>query len=155
MISIYKPTKAGTGSACSFYLSRDEDPSVMVSLLRQNGWNNSTKRPIFASNRGKPGANIVIKLGPPELCGIIHSINSSEDWKKYHDAPSSPNTSSIKFGLYRDKETGKPKGGFTFGVLQTNKETQQKASILIGLNEDEALLLKTYFVFCLNKQFDY
>ena len=154
MVSIYKPTKAGNGSTCSFYLSRDEKPAVMVSLLRQNGWNNTTKKPIFASNRGKPGANIVVKLEASEVCSIIHSINTNDDWSGFHNTPNSPNQSSIKFGLYRDKETKKPLGGFNFGVLQTNKETGQKSSILIGMTEQEALYLKTFFIFCLNKQFE-
>ena len=151
MISFYKPTKKGTGSACSFYLS--QDGAVMASLLRQDGWNNSTNRASFSKNRGSTQNNIVIKLTPIEVSSIIHSINTSEDWKGFHKT--AEKSTSIKFGLYRDRETGSPKGGFTFGVLCTfHKNNDQKASILIGLSESEVIYLKTFLVYCLNKQFE-
>ena len=151
MISFYKPTKKGTGSACSFYLS--QDGSIMASLLRQDSWNSSTGRASFSKNRGSNENNIVIKLTPIEASGFIHSINTSEDWKGFHKTPEK--STSIKFGLYRDRETGDPKGGFTFGVLCTfHKDSDKKASILIGLSEIEVIYLKTFLVHCMNKQFE-
>ena len=150
MITFYKPTKAGTGSACSFYLS--QDGNIMTSLLRQAGHSASGKAS-FAKNRGSTENNIVIKLTGIEASGLIHSINTSEDWKGFHRT--AEKSSSIRFGLYRDRETGDPKGGFTFGILCTfHKQNDKKASILIGLSETEVVYLKAFLVYCMNKQFE-
>mgnify|MGYP000190387368 CR=1 FL=1 len=152
MVTFYKPNSNNNGSACSFYAS--DDGAFMVSLLRQFSWNDKTKKASFSQNRGKEKGNIVIKLSALEVANLILSIDTKVDFKGYHKSPSSPTASSIRFGLYKDKNTGEPKGGYAFGIFQTFQKTGEKNSMFILLGDAEVIYLREYLVYYLHRSFD-
>ena len=151
MVTFYKPNSNNNGAACSFYTS--DDGAFMVSLLRQFSWDDKTNKASFTQNRGKEKGNIVVKLSALEVANLILTIDTKVDFKGYHKAPKSPTASSIRFGLYRDKNTGEPKGGYAFGIFQTNKQSGDKNSMFILLGDAEVIYLREYLVYYLHNSF--
>ena len=151
MVTLYKPNSNNNGAACSFYAS--DDGAFMVSLLRQFSWDDKTNKASFSQNRGKEKGNIVIKLSPLEVANLILSIDTKVDFKGYHKSPTSPTASAIRFGLYKDKNTGEPRGGYAFGVFQTFQKTGDKNSMFILLGDAEVILLREYLVYYLHDNF--
>ena len=103
MIQFYKPNKKVTGTACSFWMNRDQ--SIMASMIKQDGWNDKTHRGSFAKNKDK-------------VAGIIDVLETNREWSVYHQ--SSKQKLQIKFCPYnRNGE----QVGYSFSVNNLTAST--------------------------------
>lgn len=148
MIQFYKPNPRNSGSACSFYRTRDG--SLMFSMIKQSSWNEQKKTGSFQANKDNPKGNVKIKLSLAEAAGFIDSIEKDIESKEYHDSQNQ--TTQIRLAPYLDKEGQKK--GFSLGVNKTSKDTQEKLSFIIGLTFKEARLLKQYLIYVINDSFE-
>ena len=148
MIQFYKPNKKVTGSACSFWLN--DDGSIMASLIKQDGWNNSKNTGSFSKNKDNPNGRVIVKLGETEVSSIIDSLESNRKWSTYHR--SSKQTLQINFGPY---ERGGDQIGFSFSVnKQDADDSTNKVGFIIGFNFGEGRYLKQFLIYLLNKKFE-
>jgi hypothetical protein len=138
MIQFYKPNPKVTGTACSFWVTRDG--VIMASLIKQDSWNDQKKIGSFSKNKDNPNARVIIKLSRIEVAGIIDAMEREVEYKIYHD--SQKQVLQGRFCLYLDKNTSEKKG-FSFSVNKQDKEDSiAKASFIIGFTYPEARLLK-------------
>ena len=148
MIQFYKPNKKVTGSACSFWLN--DDGSIMASLIKQDGWNNSKNTGSFSKNKDNPNGRVIVKLGETEVASIIDSLESNRKWSTYHR--SSKQTLQINFGPY---ERSGDQIGYSFTVnKQDADDSTNKVGFIIGFNFGEGRYLKQFLIYLLNKKFE-
>ena len=138
MIQFYKPNPKVTGTACSFWVSKDG--SIMTSMIKQDSWNDVKKKGSFLKNKDNPQKKVVSKLSRIEVAGIIDSIERNAEFKTFHSSQNQ--VLQIRFASYLDKETQIQKG-FSFSINKQNKEdSTQRTGFIIGLSYPEARLLK-------------
>lgn len=70
-LAFYKPNPSVKGCACSFSFN-SKDGAVFLSLVKQTGWDNSSKTGAF-----KGGAQCNVKLNTNEIGGLIDTIATS------------------------------------------------------------------------------
>lgn len=138
MIQFYKPNPKVTGTACSFWVSKDG--SIMTSMIKQDSWNEVKKQGSFLKNKDNPQKKVVSKLSRIEIAGIIDAIERNAEFKNFHNSQNQ--ALNIKFCPYLDKET-QAQRGFSFSINKQNKEdSTQKTGFIIGFTFPEARLLK-------------
>lgn len=146
-LSFYKPNSANKGSAAQFqYGAKPLDYGLYLSIVKQFSWNNESKRGSFSENSKDPSKNKKIKLNATEASAICRIIElKSDKWSTVHRSESK--TTSINFSPY--VKDGNMLG---FGMSVSEKDGQ---SFMIGLNNDEAYLLKkfldSYILFTFDK----
>jgi hypothetical protein len=149
MIQFYKPNAKMTGSACQFYLNYT-DGSFFSTLIKQASWDANKKTGSFQANKQNPSKNVIIKLSPAEVAGIIDAIERDAEFKGYH----SSSQQVVQFSFSPYMRDGK-QVGYSYSVSKQGKEdSTQKASFLIGLYFNEARLLRQHLEFLLNKHFE-
>lgn len=149
MVQFYKPNAKMTGCACQFYLNHN-DGSFFTTLIKQASWDANKKTGSFQANKDNPTKNVIIKLNQAEVAGFIDALERSVEFKGYHS--SSQQVVQFSFGPYLRE--GK-QVGFSYSVTKQGKEdTTQKASFLMGLYFNEAVLLRTHLEFLLNKSYE-
>jgi len=148
MIQFYKPNPRNSGSACSFYKTRDG--AIMFSIIKQASWDDSKKTGSFQKNKTDPKGNVKVKLSLAELAGILESIDKDSEFKEFHNSPNQ--TTQIRFAPYLDKNTNERKG-FSLSVSKQTKDSQDKLSFLIGLTFKEARLLREYLLYIIHDSF--
>tara|TARA_R100000808_G_scaffold25086_1_gene61606 strand:- start:4964 stop:5542 length:579 start_codon:yes stop_codon:yes gene_type:complete len=136
MIQFYKPNKATTGNACSFWLNKDG--SIMASMIKQDSWDNAKRRGTFSKNKGNPHKSVITKLSRVEVAGIIDAIESNREWSAYHR--SQKQVLTMKFCPYLRNGD---QIGFSFSInKQDAEDSTKKSSYVIGLYFPEGRLLK-------------
>jgi len=148
MIQFYKPNPRNSGSACSFYKTRDG--AIMFSIIKQASWDDSKKTGSFQKNKTDPKGNVKVKLSLAEAAGILESIDKDVEFKEYHNSQNQ--SIQIRFAPYVDKNTNERKG-FSLSVNKTGKDSQEKLSFVIGLTFKEARLLREYMVYIIHDSF--
>lgn len=148
MIQFYKPNPRNSGSACSFYKTRDG--AIMFSIIKQASWDDSKKTGSFQKNKTDPKGNVKVKLSLAEVAGILESIDKDSEFKEFHN--SANQTTQIRFAPYLDKNTNERKG-FSLSVSKQTKDSQDKLSFVIGLTFKEARLLREYLVYIIHDSF--
>ena len=135
MIQFYKPNAKVTGTACSFWLNRDN--SVMASMIKQASWNSDRKIGSFAKNKDNPKKRVIVKLSRLEVAAIMDSIQSNRELSTYHRSQNQ--VLQIKFCPYvRDEQ----QVGFSFSVNKQEKEdSTARTGFIIGFTFPEAKLL--------------
>lgn len=135
-ISFYKPNSANKGSAAQFqYGAKENDYGLYISIVKQSGWNDSSKRGSFSENAKNPSKNKKIKLNPTEasaMCRVLESLN--DKWSTVHK--NETKTTSLSFSHYIKDGV---KMGYGLSVSEKSAET-----FLLGLNNDEGFLLKIF-----------
>lgn len=147
MLQFYKPNSKNTGSACSFY--KTKDGAIMFSMIKQSSWNEQKKTGSFQGNKDNPNGNVKVKLSLAEAAGFIDCVERDVETKEYHNSPNQ--TIQIKFSPYVDREGQKK--GFSLSVSKQSKDSQDKPSFVIGLNYKESRLLKEYLSFIIQDSF--
>lgn len=151
MIQFYKPNARSTGSACSFYKTRDG--SLMVTLVKQASWNDAKKIGSFQKNTKDPNGNVKIKLSYIEAANILMAIENNIEFKQFHN--SEKQSVQIRFAPYLDKETSEQKG-FSLAVYRSMKnDPNNKANFLIGFTFPEARLVKEFLTYIIRESFKY
>lgn len=147
MVQFYKPNKKVTGTACSFWMNRDQ--TFMASMIKQDGWNDKTGTGSFAKNKDNPNKRVVVKLGNEEVAGIINVLETNTEWSTYHRSPKQE--LQIKFCPYlRD---GK-QIGYSFSVSkQDSGDSTNRVGFIIGFSYPEGRYLKEYLLFLLQGWF--
>ena len=106
MIQFYKPNPRTTGSACSFWMN--PDGTIMSSLIKQHSWDDKRKTGSFQKNKENPKGRVIVKLGEPEVGGMMDAIESNREFSTYHSSQNQ--VLQIKFSPYMDKKTQAQKG---------------------------------------------
>lgn len=137
-ISYYKPNSQGKGAAAQFqYGNKEDDFGLYVSIVKQFGWNDQSKKGSFSENAKNPLKNKKIKLNNTEAAAICRVIESNtEKWSTVHK--SETKTTSISFSHYIKDGN---KLGYGISISEKNGE-----SFMIGLNNDEGFLLKQFLL---------
>lgn len=148
MIQFYKPNPKNSGSACSFYKTRDG--AIMFSMIKQSSWDESKKTGSFQKNKNDPKGNVKVKLSLIEASGFLETIEKDSEFKEYHNSQNQ--STQIRFVPYVDKNTNERKG-FSLSVYKQAKDSQDKLSFLIGLTFKEARLLKEYLTYVIRDSF--
>lgn len=148
MIQFYKPNPRNSGSACSFYKTRDG--AIMFSMIKQSSWDDSKKTGSFQKNKTDPKGNVKVKLSATEAAGFLDTIDKDVEFKEFHNSQNQ--TIQIRFAPYIDKNTNERKG-FSLSVYKQAKDSQDKLSFLIGLNFREARLVKEYLIYLIQNSF--
>ena len=148
MVQFYKPNPRNSGSACSFYKTRDG--AIMFSIIKQASWDESRKTGSFQKNKTDPKGNVKVKLSLAEAAGILETVDKDVEFKEYHNSQNQ--SIQIRFAPYVDKNTNERKG-FSLSVNKTGKDSQEKLSFIIGLTFKEARLLREYMVYIIHDLF--
>jgi hypothetical protein len=148
MVQFYKPNPRNSGSACSFYKTRDG--AIMFSIIKQASWDESRKTGSFQKNKTDPKGNVKVKLSLAEAAGILETVDKDVEFKEYHNSQNQ--SIQIRFAPYIDKNTNERKG-FSLSVNKTGKDSQEKLSFIIGLTFKEARLLREYMVYIIHDLF--
>jgi hypothetical protein len=148
MVQFYKPNPRNSGSACSFYKTRDG--AIMFSIIKQASWDESRKTGSFQKNKTDPKGNVKVKLSLAEAAGILEAVDKDVEFKEYHNSQNQ--SIQIRFAPYVDKNTNERKG-FSLSVNKTGKDSQEKLSFIIGLTFKEARLLREYMVYIIHDSF--
>jgi hypothetical protein len=146
-VSYYKPNSQNKGAAAQFQFgAKDNDYGMYLSIVKQFGWNNESKKGSFSENSKNPSKNKKIKFNNTEASAICRVLESStEKWSTVHR--SETKTTSITFSHYI-------KDGAKLGYgLSINEKDGE--SFMIGFNNDEGYLLreflKSYILFTFDK----
>lgn len=135
-LSFYKPNSSNKGSAAQFqYGAKENDYGLYISIVKQAGWNDVSKKGSFSENAKNPLKNKKIKLNSTEasaMCRILQE--SSEKWSTVHK--SELKTTSLSFSHYVKDGS---KLGYGLSVSEKNGET-----FLLGLTNDEGYLLNIF-----------
>lgn len=78
MQSFFSPNAKNEGAAL-FVTVRPNDESIMFKLLKQTGWNSTTKKGSF-----KKGQHVNVKVALDEAGGIIHAVRTKGEMSIYH-----------------------------------------------------------------------
>jgi hypothetical protein len=135
-LSFYKPNSSNKGSAAQFqYGAKEGDYGLYVGIVKQAGWNDTSKRGSFSENAKNPLKNKKIKLNSTEASAMCRVLKESvEKWSTVHKSESK--TTSLSFSHYIKDGN---KLGYGLSVTEKNGET-----FLLGLTNDEGYLLKTF-----------
>ena len=147
MLHFYKPNAKVTGTACSFYLNKN-DNSFFSTLIKQDSWNAEKRIGSFSKNKNNPAKKVNIKFSQVEIAGIIDAIESNREFSGYHG---SNQIVKFKFGPYM---RGDEQVGFSYSVNKESKEdSTDKTNFLIGFYFTEARLLKEHLQYLLRESF--
>ena len=148
MVSLYKPNKKNSGAACSFSWS-EKDKAVYISMIKQHSWNEKTRNGSFKANVNNPKAKIFIKLGAPEVCGIINSTERRTEFSGYHSS-----NQIVRFSFKPGFTSEKVFRGLSFSARRETKEdSTDKTSINVGFSPEDLVLIREFLRFCLVKYF--
>jgi hypothetical protein len=85
-LEFYKPQKTGNGAGITFQCTPNaEDPKKIgfyINILKQSGWNESSKTASFKDNVNNPEKHKKIKLNETEIANFI-LVLESEGTKKF------------------------------------------------------------------------
>ena len=147
MLAFYKPNRAVKGSLANFsFNSKGDKKGIFVELVKQTGWNNENSTGSF-----KDGEKVNIKFSLIEACALIRAIEnntSAADNGFYHS--SQKGSARISFTPYIRNEQ---QVGFSLGVVKQEGQSQDKKNFYIGLDFNEARLLKEFLLFAINHVF--
>tara|TARA_Y100000310_G_C20547814_1_gene746493 strand:- start:16 stop:690 length:675 start_codon:yes stop_codon:yes gene_type:complete len=182
MINIWKPNPKNTGTACRFWINRDN--AIMGSLIKQASWDDRKKKGFFQQNKEDPDKNVIIRFSQKEIADIINVLVRSTEFSTYHRSPKQ--ILQIRFTPWLNNEEEaevignlngnakisnekatlegtvvgaitkniKKQRGFSLSVSKQDPEdSTKKISFLIGFDFGEGTLLKTFLEECLRKTF--
>jgi len=141
-LEFYKGGKTIKGAATSFTVASKKS-TIFVNIIKQTGYNEQTHRGVYQG-----GIQHSIALGAHECAAIINTIESNEPYETVH--PSEKYTSTIKFEKY--EKDGKQLG-FGLKIFRSEKGNETKENFLIGFSFQEAVLLREWLRFALEKIF--
>lgn len=151
MIHIYHPNKSITGSACSFWISKDG--ALMATILKQTGWDATNDNGTFLDAMKDPLKKTSIKFSLIEGCAILDCIERNRPYSSFHDNDENPK--SIQFVPWMGKTEPIEQKGFTFSVnVSSKQDSSQKNSFYIGLTFAEARLIREFIVKHLHNNFE-
>jgi len=135
-LSFYKPNSYNKGSAAQFqYGAKDGDFGLYISIVKQAGWNNDTKKGSFSANAKDPKKNKKVKINNIEAAAISRVLDCTTDkWSTVHKSESK--TTSLIFSHYIKDAV---KLGYGLSVSEKNAE-----SFMLSLNNDEGHVLKVF-----------
>lgn len=135
-ISFYKPNQYNKGSAAQFQFGMGKDSGLYLSIIKQESWNNDTKRGSFSKNVKDPAKNKTVKLNSTEASAICRVLTTdTPKWSSVHKT--SEKTTSLSFSHYL-KDGVKLGYGFSIG----GKDDQ----FLLSLTNDEGYLLSIFLI---------
>lgn len=147
MLHFYKPNAKVTGTACSFYLNKN-DNSFFSTLIKQDSWNSEKRIGSFQKNKNNPSKKVNIKFSLVEIAGIVDAIESNREFSGYHG---SNQIVKFKFGPYM---RGDEQVGFSYSAIKESKEdSTDKTNFLIGFYFPEARLLKEHLLHLIKESF--
>lgn len=163
MIQFYKPNSKNTGHAASFRLVGDV---VYLEIIKQSGWNDTTKTGSFAGSRNDPNKKINIKFNTVELAALVRAIkyNVGADVQGsgvgepvlYHRSEKGMTT--IKFLPYfaPAKPQEQPiQKGFSLSVFAKGNQGAADKNFLLGFTFAESELIQNFFEYCLRMIFSF
>jgi hypothetical protein len=151
MLHVYHPNKNITGSACSFWLSRDG--ALMATIIKQTGWDSANDNGTFLDALKDPTKKVNIKLSAIEGCAILDCVERNRPFSSFHDNDETPK--SIQFTPWMSKTDVPEQRGFSFSINVTNKQdSAQKNGFYIGLTYAEARLIREFIITYLHKFFE-
>lgn len=155
-VHIYHPNKVSSGFACSFSDGLNGD-CMFASILKQSGWNESTRTGTFKASLDDKNSFANIKLSDLEVAAILDCVERGRPFSTYHDGDV-PKTIQFTpwFSKQVNEDTNKPdQRGFSFAITVSSKEDPTiKNSFYIGLNFAEARLIREYLLNSLNSHFN-
>ena len=182
MINIWKPNPKVTGTACRFWINRDN--AIMGSLIKQASWDDRKKKGFFLQNKEDPDKNVIIRFSQKEIADIINVLENNSEFSTYHRsakqilqmkfAPwfNNDEEEEIVGNLSGDVQVSNEKAtlkGKTSGVIKKNVKKQRgfslsvnkqdpedstkKINFLIGFDLGEGKLLETFLKECLRRTF--
>lgn len=143
MIGIYRPNSKNTGCACSFYLGKDGN--VYINAIQQSSWDSKKRIGSFSENSKNPDKSISVKLSIFECGGLIHSIDSYEEYSMFHSYKEDKTQISFKPWIKKDEKNTK-----AFGLSITRNSTDK---FRIPIEYSDAIVIKNFLIFCMNKTF--
>lgn len=135
MLSVFKPNARCLGHAAFFSLSAEKG-CVYVSIIKQSGWNNETKKGSFKQSRDDSTKITSIKLGTFELGKIINSIERRVPADMYHISPSGSTKISFSPRQVQTKDGGSATQ-FSLAVFKS-----KELSFHISFDDGEAVVLR-------------
>lgn len=144
MLQFFKPNPKKTGHACNWELTSSGDSAgVYLNLIKQSGWNTSTKTGSF-----KDGARAKVKFNRMEIGGMLDAIERNVECKLFHT--SKAGTSQITFKPF--VMGGEQKG---FSIAVNLKKAGESKSTLFGIatTYGETRVLENFFENCLDRFF--
>lgn len=137
LLPFYKPNAKGTGHACSFDLqSTGESAGVYLEIVKQTGWNDSTKLGTF-----KDGKKVKLKFNAMEAAGFLDALRNNRELKLFHSTEA--NKTGINFVPYKNKDGVQI--GFSLSVRQGSD------SYLVGFFFPECMQIEQWMVFALDR----
>ena len=182
MINIWKPNPKVTGTACRFWVNRDN--AIMGSLIKQASWDDRKKKGFFQQNKEDPDKNVIIRFQQKEIADIINVFENNAEFSTYHR--SKKQILQIRFTPWLNNEeeeetvgnlggnvevsnekatlkgpvggiitkSVKKQRGFSLSVnKQDVEDSTKKINFLIGFDMGEGKLLKIFLEECLKKTF--
>lgn len=84
-IEFYKPQKSGNGTCATFdCVTSLEDPKkngFYINLLKQSGWDESTRTGSFKENVNDPEKHKKIKINDTEICNFLQVLEAGDKHK--------------------------------------------------------------------------
>jgi len=143
MIGIYRPNSKNSGCACSFYFGNDGN--VYINAIQQYSWDNNKKIGSFSENSKNSDKSISVKLSIFECGGLIHAIDSYEEYSMFHSYKDDKTQISFKPWVKND-----PKNTKAFGLSIVRNSSDK---FRIPIEYSDAVVIKQFLIFCLNKTF--
>jgi len=144
-VQFYKPTKTIKGTASRFSLNTKNE-CVFLSLIKQVGWDGK-------NGSFKGGAQCVTKLSVVEMGRFVAVMDKNLTESFFHTSENQ--TVQIKFSPYYSQQNTSDQKGFSLLVTKTNNQTKTNTSFLMGFNFGEAVALRQFFVFAMDRVFAY
>lgn len=141
MIEFYSPKPENKGAAL-FVTVRPEEQSVVLGLVKQTGYDDSTKKGSF-----KGGKRINVNLSLDEVGSIINTVKTNGKFPIYHTFDGKP-TATGNFGYYSLGDGPVKKTGFGLSLKKDDVDFR------IGFTHGSAEKLVSYLQFALVKCFE-
>lgn len=133
-LEFYKPQKSGNGACITFQCAQNGDEKkdgFYVNILKQDGWNESSRNGSFKKNVNNPEKHKKIKLNEIEISNLILVLESNGSKKFSTVHVNGDNSTPIFFEPYVKEEI---LIGYLFKI----------GGISIALNMGESIALREY-----------
>jgi hypothetical protein len=153
-VQFYHPSSRGNGFATSFSDSFNND-CVFATIIKQSGWDETTKTGSFKASREDVNANVTIKLNDLEVAAILDAIERGRPFSTYHDGDVPKNIQFVPWFPKVPEGTKVEQRGFSFSITIASKDENVKGNAFyIGFSFPEARLIREFLANCLNSHFD-
>jgi len=152
-LQFFTPNKSKTGGLLAVSVkalvgtfSEPGDRAVWFNLVKQTGWDESSKKGSF-----KDGAKIAVKFTLDEVGGFIQAIRNQRNFSFFHGFDSKTTTGTFNYFFIEKDASGAvlkaPREGFGLTVKKDGVE------IKVSFNLAAAENLAEYLKFCLEKAY--